>query len=112
MTAAVDQIISEAKLPSWQKAAATLLRQQLEATLDTVWAAEVGDPSDVSWKTKFLCLPFLTDKQTGAQAWETWSELTTACHYRPCTGEVSADQLKTWQTQVVTFEAVTREAEN
>lgn len=97
---AVTDLIENATVPSWQKASATLLRQELEGAVDNFWQNHVGDPEGVSWKAKFLCLPFLTDNPVAAQAWETWTELTTACHYRPCTGEVSADQLRTWQTQV------------
>lgn len=68
---------------SWPHAAATLIRQALEATLDGFWTARSRAMRDASFRDRWQCLPaFLGDRPQARAADFAWTALSQACHHR------------------------------
>jgi hypothetical protein len=68
---------------AWPHAAAALIRQCLESTLDVFWRTRSPGMLDVTARDKWVCLPaFLGDKPEAREADFAWTSLSNACHHR------------------------------
>jgi len=67
---------------TWGLAAALLLRQALEDTLDEFWVSALPGAEACSGRVQLICLPFyLSDKRLAAETASAWSRLSTVCHH-------------------------------
>ena len=68
---------------AWPHAAAALIRQSLESTLDFFWGRKEPGMMEASARDRWVCLPFfLGDRPEGRAAYFAWSALSEACHHR------------------------------
>jgi len=68
---------------AWPHAAAALIRQCLESTLNVFWRTRAPGMLEANWRDKWVCLPaFLGDKPETREADFAWSALSNACHHR------------------------------
>jgi hypothetical protein len=79
---------------AWPHAAAALIRQCLESTLDVFWRSK-ADMGQATMRDKWLCLPaFLGDKPEAREADFAWSALSNACHHRAYDVGLTQDELR------------------
>jgi hypothetical protein len=68
---------------AWPHAAAALIRQSLESTLDFFWRGKEAAMLEACARDRWVCLPFfLGDKPEARAAYFAWSALSEACHHR------------------------------
>ena len=68
---------------TWPHAAAVLIRQSLESTLNGFWLNRAPGMQDTSWRDRWSCLPaYLGDKPQARAADFAWTALSQACHHR------------------------------
>ena len=80
---------------AWPHAAAALIRQCLESTLDVFWRTKAPGMIDATTRDKWLCLPaFLGDKPEAREADFAWSALSNACHHRAYDVGLTQDELR------------------
>jgi hypothetical protein len=81
---------------AWPHAAAALIRQCLESTLDVFWRARSPGMLDAATaRDKWVCLPaFLGDRAEARAADFAWSALSNACHHRAYDVGLTADELR------------------
>ena len=76
-------------------AAAALIRQCLESTLDVFWRTRSPGMLDVTARDKWVCLPaFLGDRPEAREADFAWSALSNACHHRAYDVGLTQDELR------------------
>jgi hypothetical protein len=80
---------------AWPHAAAALIRQSLESTLDVFWGRRVPDMVATSARDRWVCLPaFLGDRPEARAAYFAWSALSEACHHRRYDVGLTQDELR------------------
>jgi hypothetical protein len=80
---------------AWPHAAAVLIRQCLESTLDVFWSIKAPAMEDTSMRDRWVCLPaFLGDRPEARAADFAWSALSNACHHRAYEVGLTQDELR------------------
>jgi hypothetical protein len=80
---------------AWPHAAAALIRQSLESTLDFFWLRKQPEMVEASARDRWVCLPFfLGDRPEGRAAYFAWSALSEACHHRRYDVGLTQDELR------------------
>ncbi len=80
---------------AWPHAAAALIRQSLEATLDFFWGRKQPEMVEASARDRWVCLPFfLGDRPEGRAAYLARSALSVACHHRRYDVGLTQDELR------------------
>ncbi len=62
-------------------AAAMILRQVLEESLDGLWAAEEPGMASVSMRAQLIVLPWFLEESLAGRVREVWNALSAACHH-------------------------------
>jgi hypothetical protein len=79
----------------WPHAAAVLIRQALEITLDVFWRQRSRPMLDASMRDRWVCLPaYLGDRPEAAAADFAWTALSEACHHRAYDVGLTLDELR------------------
>jgi hypothetical protein len=106
MSLPVAKVLDEAELQldtfdpqtsgAWPHAAAALIRQCLESTLDNFWRVKApGMVEHTSFRDRWVCLPaFLGDRPEARAADFAWSALSNACHHRAYDVGLTQDELR------------------
>jgi hypothetical protein len=106
MSLTVAKVLDEAELQldtfdprtsgAWPHAAAALIRQCLESTLDNFWRVKApGMVENTSFRDRWVCLPaFLGDRPEARAADFAWSALSNACHHRAYDVGLTQDELR------------------
>lgn len=85
----------------WPRAAAHLLRQALEETLDEFWKARLPVLASTSMRVQLTSLPtFLVNSDAAANAAYTWACLSNACHHHPYELAPSDTELRAWIEEI------------
>jgi hypothetical protein len=80
---------------AWPHAAAVLIRQCLESTLDVFWRVKAPGMLETSFRDRWVCLPaFLGDRAEARAADFAWSALSDACHHRAYDLGLTQDELR------------------
>jgi hypothetical protein len=80
---------------AWPHAAAALIRQSLESTLDFFWRRKQPDMVEACARDRWVCLPFfLGDRPEARAAYFSWSALSEACHHRRYDVGLTEDELR------------------
>lgn len=74
------------------RAAAILLRQALETTIDAAWH-RAGYQPNWSMRARLLCLPQITVEETAEDVADLWGFLSDACHHHPYAVGPTHDEL-------------------
>jgi hypothetical protein len=89
---------------AWPHAAAALIRQSLEQTLDTFWKRKSPGMLDTSQRDRWVCLPaYLGDKPEARDADFAWTALSNACHHRAYEVGLTQDELRAHLATARTF---------
>jgi hypothetical protein len=85
----------------WQRAAAFLARQELEASLIRLWVTNLPGVERSSTTTQLACLEYLSpDPDLAADVRAAWNALSRACHHHQYELAPTAPELAYWITQV------------
>jgi len=85
----------------WPRAAAHLLRQALEESLDEFWKARLPVLASTSMRVQLTSLPtFLANSDAAANAAYTWACLSNACHHHPYELAPSDTELRAWIEEI------------
>jgi hypothetical protein len=80
---------------AWPHAAATLIRQALEHTLNAFWRVKAPGMLEASWRDRWVCLPaFLGERPQARAADFAWTALSDACHHRGYDVGLTQDELR------------------
>ena len=80
---------------AWPHAAATLIRQSLEHTLDFFWRRKAPGMLETSQRDRWVCLPaYLGDKVEAREADFAWTALSNACHHRAYEVGLTLEELR------------------
>ena len=80
---------------AWPHAAAVLIRQSLESTLNAFWTVRAPKMLETSWRDRWVCLPtFLGDRPEARSADFAWTALSQACHHRAYEVGLTQDELR------------------
>jgi hypothetical protein len=80
---------------AWPHAAAALIRQCLESTLDVFWSTRAPGMLERTARDRWLCLPaFLGERPEARAADFAWSTLSEACHHRAYEVGLTQDELR------------------
>jgi hypothetical protein len=80
---------------AWPHAAAALIRQSLESTLEYFWRGRQPGMLDACARDRWVCLPFfLGDRPEARAAYFAWSALSEACHHRRYDVGLTQDELR------------------
>ena len=91
---------------SWTRAVAVLGRRALETAVDDYWRATQPDMARVrSKRAQFVCLRTYLDPAVASEAYETWSELSGACHHQVVEVAPTDVELRSWLESVGRFVA-------
>ena len=89
---------------AWPHAAAVLIRQCLENTLDFFWARKAPGMRETSLRDRWMCLPaYLGDRPEARDADFAWTALSNACHHRAYEVGLTQDELRTHLTTARAF---------
>lgn len=88
------------------RGAALALRTALEIAVDHTLDAAVTGLAGTTMRAKMLCLRCYTAEETARRARAVWSHLCLGCHYHQYEIGPTADQVRTWQTEVGELVAV------
>jgi hypothetical protein len=66
----------------WPHAAAALVRQALEMTLDAFWRRRAPGMLEASFRDRWLCLAAFGERRAALEAELAWTALSEACHHR------------------------------
>ena len=81
---------------TWPHAAAVLIRQSLESTLNGFWINRSPGMQETSWRDRWQCLPaYLGDRPQAREADFAWTALSQACHHRAYEVGLTQDELRT-----------------
>jgi hypothetical protein len=97
----------------WPRAAALLIRQALEESVDAYWTDRQLPLDSLPTQAQLVCLRMMTTEgKLPAQLHEAWGALSRACHHHPYELAPTAGELATWIDVVEEFAqtAATREA--
>ena len=96
---------------TWPHAAAVLIRQSLESTLNGFWVTKAPQMHETSWRDRWQCLPaYLGDKPQARDADFAWTALSQACHHRAYEVGLTQDELRAHLTTARGFLEAVREA--
>ena len=96
---------------TWPHAAAVLIRQSLESTLNGFWTVRASGMLDASFRDRWQCLPaYLGDKPEARAADFAWTALSNACHHRAYEVGLTQDELRAHLTTARAFLDAVREA--
>jgi hypothetical protein len=96
---------------TWPHAAAVLIRQSLESTLNGFWVNRSPGMQETSWRDRWQCLPaYLGDKPEARAADFAWTALSQACHHRGYEVGLTQDELRGHLTTARGFLEAVREA--
>ena len=96
---------------TWPHAAAVLIRQSLESTLNGFWTVRASGMLDTSFRDRWQCLPaYLGDRLQAREADFAWTALSQACHHRAYEVGLTQDELRTHLATARAFLEVVREA--
>jgi len=96
---------------TWPHAAAVLLRQALESTLNGFWATRSPGMQETSWRDRWQCLPaYLGDRLQAREADFAWTALSQACHHRKYEVGLTQDELRAHLTTARGFLQAVRDA--
>jgi len=96
---------------TWPHAAAVLIRQSLESTLDGFWIARAPGMQDTSFRDRWQCLPaYLGDRPQARAADFAWAALSQACHHRAYEVGLTQDELRGHLTTAREFLETVRRA--
>ena len=80
---------------AWPHAAAALIRQCLESTLDVFWHNKAPGMDTATTRDKWVCLPaFIGDRPEARAADFAWSTLSNACHHRAYDVGLTQEELR------------------
>ena len=80
---------------AWPHAAAALIRQAIELTLEAFWRRRASGMLEASLRDRWLCLPSFLGERPSARAAElAWGALSEACHHRAYDVGLTADELR------------------
>ena len=80
---------------AWPHAAAVLIRQSLESTLNAFWRHRAPAMQEANWRDRWQCLPaYLGDRPEARAADFAWSALSNACHHRAYDVGLTQDELR------------------
>jgi hypothetical protein len=80
---------------TWPHAAAVLIRQSLESSLNGFWIVRAPGMQTASWRDRWQCLPaYLGDKPEARAADFAWTALSQACHHRAYEVGLTQDELR------------------
>ena len=96
---------------TWPHAAAVLIRQSLESTLNSFWTVRASGMLEASFRDRWQCLPaYLGDKPESRAADFAWTALSQACHHRAYEVGLTQDELRAHLTTARAFLDAVREA--
>ena len=96
---------------TWPHAAAVLIRQSLESTLNGFWITKASGMQDTNWRDRWQCLPaYLGDRPQARAADFAWTALSQACHHRAYEVGLTQDELRGHLTTAREFLHAVREA--
>ena len=96
---------------TWPHAAAVLIRQSLESTLNGFWINRAPGMQETSWRDRWQCLPAsLGDKPEARAADVAWTALSQACPHRAYEVGLTQDELRGHLTTARAFLETVREA--
>jgi hypothetical protein len=96
---------------TWPHAAAVLIRQSLESSLNGFWIVRAPGMQTVSWRDRWQCLPAYMGDRPEARAGDfAWTALSQACHHRAYEVGLTQDELRTHLATARAFLGAVREA--
>ena len=96
---------------TWPHAAAVLIRQSLESTLNGFWITKAPGMQDTNWRDRWQCLPAYLGERPQARAADfAWTALSQACHHRAYEVGLTQDELRGHLTTAREFLHAVREA--
>ena len=96
---------------TWPHAAAVLIRQSLESTLNGFWTVRASGMLDTSFRDRWQCLPaYMGDRPEARAADFAWTALSQACHHRAYEVGLTQDELRTHLATARAFLEAVREA--
>jgi hypothetical protein len=88
----------------WPRAAALLIRQALEESVDAYWTERQLPLDSLPTHAQLVCLRLMTPEGTRpAELHEAWGALSRACHHHPYELAPTAGELATWIDVVEAF---------
>lgn len=88
----------------WPRAAALLIRQALEESVDAYWTERQLPLGSLPTQAQLVCLRMMTPEGTlPAQLHEAWGSLSRACHHHPYELAPTAEELAAWIDVVEEF---------
>jgi hypothetical protein len=95
---------------TWPHAAAVLIRQSLESTLDRFWQFKAPAMLERSFRDRWACLPaFLGDRPQAKAADFAWTALSNACHHRAYEVGLTQEELRAHLATARAFLATVRQ---
>jgi hypothetical protein len=105
MTLSVKAVLDEAERQldtfdpqtsgAWPHAAAALIRQCLESTLDVFWTRKAPAMLEATLTDRWTCLPAYLGERPQARAADlAWTSLSQACHHRAYDVGLTQDELR------------------
>jgi hypothetical protein len=80
---------------AWPHAAAALIRQCLESTVDVFWQRKAPAMLEATRTDRWICLPAYLGERPQARAADlAWSALSQACHHRGYDVGLTQDELR------------------
>jgi hypothetical protein len=96
---------------AWPHAAAALIRQCLESTLDVFWARKAPAMLEATQTDRWICLPAYLGERPQARAADlAWTALRQACHHRAYDVGLTQDELRAHLSTARGFLATVAEA--
>jgi hypothetical protein len=96
---------------TWPHAAAVLIRQSLESTLNGFWINKAPGMQETSWRDRWQCLPAYMGERPEARAADfAWTALSQVCHHRAYEVGLTADELRAHLVTARAFLDAVREA--
>jgi hypothetical protein len=96
---------------TWPHAAAVLIRQSLESSLNGFWIVRAPGMQTASWRDRWQCLPaYMGDRPEARAADFAWTALSQACHHRAYEVGLTQDELGTHLATARAFLGAVREA--
>jgi hypothetical protein len=96
---------------AWPHAAAVLIRQSLESTLNAFWRVRAAGMVDTSFRDRWVCLPaYMGDRPEARAADFAWTALSDACHHRAYEVGLTQDELRTHLATARAFLTTVRSA--
>lgn len=96
---------------AWPHAAAVLIRQSLESTLNSFWIARAAGMQETNWRDRWQCLPAYLGERPEARAADfAWTALSQACHHRAYEVGLTLEELRGHLATARAFLAAVRAA--